>query len=84
MNVPPEYDPSVLNRADITAIVLVFIALPLYMIGAARDSMTVMLIGLVIMLPATILKVGSSRAKSRRWHQYIASRGKAREDDAAK
>ena len=84
MNVPPEYDPSVLNAADITSIVLVFIASPMYMIGAARDSMAVTLAGLAILLPATILKVGSTRAKSRRWHQYMARRREEREDEAAK
>ncbi len=79
-----KFDPSEFNAADITAIALMFISLALGMVGAARDARTLTLIAPVVALPAAILKVGSTRAKSRRWHQHRASREAAEEKDAAK
>ncbi|HEX8903574.1 MAG TPA: hypothetical protein VF771_01890 [Longimicrobiaceae bacterium] len=63
------FDPSELNAADITALVLAFISLAVMLVAANGRGTTLMFIAAVIALPAAILKVRSSRAKSRRWHQ---------------
>jgi hypothetical protein len=78
-----DFDPAEFNTADIIALVLTFIGLGCGVVGAARDASTLMLAAVAFALPATILKVGSTRVKSRRWHQLLDSRGKARDGNSA-
>lgn len=72
MSGPLDRRASDLNTADLTAIVLMFISLGIALVAADRVDPVLMWIAAAVSLPAGVLKVRSSRAKSRRWHQPVS------------
>ena len=62
-------EPSDLNPADITAIVLIFISLGIGLVGADRGIPSLAIVAAIVSIPAGVLKVMSTRVKDRRWRR---------------
>jgi len=69
-------EPSDLNPADIIALALAFISLGIALVGADRGITHLMVIAAIVSVPAGVLKVMSTRAKSSRWHREHEQRGR--------
>ena len=68
-------EPSDLNPADIIALALAFVSLGIALVGADRGVTSLMVVAAVVSVPAGVLKVASTRAKSRRWYRAQEQRG---------
>lgn len=67
----PKEPPADLSTVDIVSIVLLLITMVVFWIGAANDNqLLIWTANLAIGVPAAVMKVRSSRAKSRWWYEH--------------
>jgi hypothetical protein len=69
-------EPSDLNPADVISLVLIFASLAIALVAADRGITNLMLVAAGISIPGGVLKVMSTRAKSRRWNRAQQRRGR--------
>jgi len=62
--------PEAVNTVDLIALAMCLIMLAVYAVGAARSNQLLIWTGIAIGLPGVVMKVRSSRAKSRWWYEH--------------
>jgi hypothetical protein len=62
--------PSDLSTVDIISIVLILLMLAIYCVGAASSNQVLIWTAIAIGFPGAVMKVRSSRAKSRWWYEH--------------